>query len=201
MKFSPLLDEMMKALQVLPGVGPKSAQRMAFTLLERERSGGLRLASLLNRALTEIGHCSHCRTFTENDRCEICANPKREENGLLCVVESPADVAAIEQTGQFSGRYFVLMGHLSPLDGIGPDDIGLDRLEQRLEAESITEVILATNPTVEGEATANYIAELCAQYGVDASRIAHGVPVGGELEMVDGTTLSHSLAGRHKITF
>lgn len=126
MKFSPLLDEMMKALQVLPGVGPKSAQRMAFTLLERERSGGLRLASLLNRALTEIGHCSHCRTFTENDRCDICANPKREENGLLCVVESPADVAAIEQTGQFSGRYFVLMGHLSPLDGIGPEELGLD---------------------------------------------------------------------------
>ncbi|MBZ4363848.1 recombination mediator RecR, partial [Mycobacterium tuberculosis] len=120
--------------------------------------------------------------------------------GQICVVESPADIYAIEQTGQYSGRYFVLMGHLSPLDGIGPDDIGLDRLEQRLEAESITEVILASNPTGEGEATANYIAELCAQYGVDASRIAHGVPVGGELEMVDGTTLSHSLAGRHKIT-
>ncbi len=119
--------------------------------------------------------------------------PASPENGQICVVESPADIYAIEQTGQYSGRYFVLMGHLSPLDGIGPDDIGLDRLEQRLEAESITEVILATNPTVEGEATANYIAELCAQYGVDASRIAHGVPVGGELEMVDGTTLSHSL--------
>ncbi len=117
------------------------------------------------------------------------------------MVESPADIYAIEQTGQFSGRYFVLMGHLSPLDGIGPDDIGLDRLEQRLESETIKEVILATNPTVEGEATANYIAELCSQYGVDASRIAHGVPVGGELEMVDGTTLSHSLAGRHKIVF
>lgn len=150
MKFSPLLDEMMKALQVLPGVGPKSAQRMAFTLLERERSGGLRLASLLNRALTEIGHCSHCRTFTENDRCEICANPKREENGLLCVVESPADVAAIEQTGQFSGRYFVLMGHLSPLDGIGPEELGLDILERRLQEEQIKELILATNPTIEG---------------------------------------------------
>ena len=117
------------------------------------------------------------------------------------MVESPADIYAIEQTGQFSGRYFVLMGHLSPLDGIGPNDIGLDRLEQRLETESLKEVILATNPTVEGEATANYIAELCGQYGVDASRIAHGVPVGGELEMVDGTTLSHSLVGRHKIVF
>ena len=140
-------------------------------------------------------------TFTEQEVCNICSNPRRQENGQICVVESPADIYAIEQTGQFSGRYFVLMGHLSPLDGIGPDDIGLDRLEQRLESETIKEVILATNPTVEGEATANYIAELCAQYGVDASRIAHGVPVGGELEMVDGTTLSHSLAGRHKIIF
>ena len=199
MKFSPLLDEMMKALQVLPGVGPKSAQRMAFTLLERERSGGLRLASLLNRALTEIGHCSHCRTFTENDRCEICANPKREENGLLCVVESPADVAAIEQTGQFSGRYFVLMGHLSPLDGIGPDDIGLDRLEQRLEAESITEVILATNPTVEGDATALYISKLLKPLGVKVTRLAYGIPVGGDLEYADEYTLAKALEGRNEI--
>ncbi len=119
--------------------------------------------------MSEIGHCADCRTFTEQEVCNICSNPRRQENGQICVVESPADIYAIEQTGQYSGRYFVLMGHLSPLDGIGPDDIGLDRLEQRLEAESITEVILATNPTVEGEATANYIAELCAQYGVDAA--------------------------------
>ena len=174
MQTSPLLTQLMEALRCLPGVGPKSAQRMAFTLLQRDRSGGM---------------------------CNICSNPRRQENGQICVVESPADIYAIEQTGQFSGRYFVLMGHLSPLDGIGPDDIGLDRLEQRLETEQLTEIILATNPTVEGEATANYIAELCAQYGVEASRIAHGVPVGGELEMVDGTTLSHSLAGRHKIRF
>ena len=201
MKFSPLLDDLIRELQVLPGVGPKSAQRMAFQLLERERSRGQRLARTLERALCEIGHCQQCRTFTENELCEICANPKRAEKRQLCVVESPADVAALEQTHLYSGRYFVLMGHLSPLDGIGPDDIGLDRLEQRLRDESMQEVILATNPTVEGEATANYIAELCAQYGVDASRIAHGVPVGGELEMVDGTTLSHSLAGRHKIRF
>ena len=193
MKFSPLLDEMMKALQVLPGVGPKSAQRMAFTLLERERSGGLRLAQLLNRALTEIGHCSHCRT------CEICANPKREESGLLCVVESPADVAAIEHTGQFSGRYFVLMGHLSPLDGIGPEELGLEILERRLKAESISELILATNPTIEGDATAWYIADMARAAGVKVSRIAHGVPVGGELELVDGTTLSHSLMGRQPL--
>ena len=174
---------------------------MAFTLLQRDRSGGMRLAQALTRAMSEIGHCADCRTFTEQEVCNICSNPRRKENGQICVVESPADIYAIEQTGQFSGRYFVLMGHLSPLDGIGPDDIGLDRLEQRLRDESMQEVILATNPTVEGEATANYIAELCAQYGVDASRIAHGVPVGGELEMVDGTTLSHSLAGRHKIRF
>lgn len=201
MQTSPLLTQLMEALRCLPGVGPKSAQRMAFTLLQRDRSGGMRLAQALTRAMSEIGHCADCRTFTEQEVCNICSNPRRKENGQICVVESPADIYAIEQTGQFSGRYFVLMGHLSPLDGIGPDDIGLDRLEQRLRDESMQEVILATNPTVEGEATANYIAELCAQYGVEASRIAHGVPVGGELEMVDGTTLSHSLAGRHKIRF
>ena len=194
-------DQDLTALQRIPGVGKKSAQRMAFTLLQRDRSGGMRLAQALTRAMSEIGHCADCRTFTEQEVCNICSNPRRQENGQICVVESPADIYAIEQTGQFSGRYFVLMGHLSPLDGIGPDDIGLDRLEQRLAEEKITEVILATNPTVEGEATANYIAELCAQYDVEASRIAHGVPVGGELEMVDGTTLSHSLAGRHKIRF
>lgn len=182
MQTSPLLETLMESLRCLPGVGPKSAQRMAFQLLQRDRSGGMRLAQALTRAMSEIGHCADCRTFTEQDICTICANPRRRQNGLICVVESPADIHAIEQTGQFAGRYFVLMGHLSPLDGIGPDDIGLDRLEQRLEKESIQEVILATNPTVEGEATANYIASLCEQYGVDASRIAHGVPVGGELE-------------------
>ncbi|MEG3134745.1 recombination mediator RecR [Rouxiella sp. T17] len=197
MQTSPLLETLMEALRCLPGVGPKSAQRMAFQLLQRDRSGGMRLAQALTRAMSEIGHCADCRTFTEQEICTICGNSRRKENGQICVVESPADIHAIEQTGQFSGRYFVLMGHLSPLDGIGPDDIGLGRLEQRLESESIQEVILATNPTVEGEATANYIAAMCGQYGVVASRIAHGVPVGGELEMVDGTTLAHSLAGRH----
>ena len=164
MQTSPLLTQLMEALRCLPGVGPKSAQRMAFTLLQRDRSGGMRLAQALTRAMSEIGHCADCRSFTEQEVCNICSNPRRQENGQICVVESPADIYAIEQTGQFSGRYFVLMGHLSPLDGIGPDDIGLDRLEQRLAEEKITEVILATNPTVEGEATANYIAELCAQY-------------------------------------
>ncbi|CAK9884193.1 MAG: Recombination protein RecR [Candidatus Erwinia impunctatus] len=201
MQTSPLLESLMEALRCLPGVGPKSAQRMAFHLLQRDRSGGMRLAQALTRAMSEIGHCQDCRTFTEQTFCSICTNTRRQQTGLLCVVESPADIHAIEQTGQYSGRYFVLMGHLSPLDGIGPADIGLERLEQRLSEESISEVILATNPTVEGEATANYIAELCHQYGVEASRIAHGVPVGGELEMVDGTTLSHSLAGRHKIRY
>ncbi|SFN36380.1 DNA replication and repair protein RecR [Izhakiella capsodis] len=201
MQTSPLLESLMESLRCLPGVGPKSAQRMAFHLLQRDRSGGMRLAQALTRAMSEIGHCADCRTFTEQEVCAICSNPRRQLNGQICVVESPADIHAVEQTGQFGGRYFVLMGHLSPLDGIGPNDIGLDRLEQRLERETISEVILATNPTVEGEATANYIAGLCSQYAVDASRIAHGVPVGGELEMVDGTTLSHSLAGRQKIKF
>lgn len=191
----------MDALRCLPGVGPKSAQRMAFQMLQRDRSGGMRLAQALTRAMSEIGHCQDCRTFTEQEQCTICANPRRQQTGLICVVESPADIHAIEQTGQFSGRYFVLMGHLSPLDGIGPADIGLDILEARLSRETLNEVILATNPTVEGEATANYIAEMCEQFGISASRIAHGVPVGGELEMVDGTTLSHSLAGRQKIRF
>ncbi|OCA56342.1 recombination mediator RecR [Photorhabdus namnaonensis] len=201
MQTSPLLESLMEALRCLPGVGPKSAQRMAFHLLQRDRSGGMRLAQALTRAMSEIGHCKYCRTFTEQEQCTICANLRRQQNGQICVVENPADIHAIEQTGQFAGRYFVLMGHLSPLDGIGPMDIGLDRLEDRLSSEEISEVILATNPTVEGEATANYIAEICVQYGVTASRIAHGVPVGGELEMVDGTTLSHSIAGRQKITY
>jgi len=199
MRTSHLLEQLMEALRCLPGVGPKSAQRMAFNLLQRNRQGGLQLADALTKAMTEIGHCKDCRTFTEDDVCAICANPRRQENGQICVVETPADIVAVEATGQFSGRYFVLMGHLSPLDGIGPSDIGLDVLEFRLQKEHIAELILATNPTVEGEATAHYIAELCSEYDVTATRIAHGVPVGGELELVDGTTLSHSIAGRHKL--
>ncbi|MDW6092396.1 recombination mediator RecR [Vibrio rhizosphaerae] len=200
MRTSQMLEHLMEALRCLPGVGPKSAQRMAFHLLQRDRQGGLRLADALSQAMTEIGHCQSCRTFTEEDVCHICKNPKRQENGQLCVVESPADIAAVEATGQFSGRYFVLMGHLSPLDGIGPADIGLDLLDFRLQQGDITEVILATNPTVEGEATAHYIADLCLAHQVSASRIAHGVPVGGELELVDGTTLSHSIMGRQRLS-
>jgi len=199
MRTSHMLEQLMEALRCLPGVGPKSAQRMAFHLLQRDRKGGLQLAEALNQAMTEIGHCSECRTFTEQEVCHICNNPKRQESGQICVVESPADIAAVEATGQYSGRYFVLMGHLSPLDGIGPSDIGLDVLDFRLGRGDIAEVILATNPTVEGEATAYYIADLCKAHEVSASRIAHGVPVGGELELVDGTTLSHSLLGRQKL--
>lgn len=201
MHSSRLIESLVDALRCLPGVGPKSAQRMAFYLLQRNRSGGVRLAQALTQSMTEIGHCRDCRTFTEESVCAICANVRRQQSGQICVVESPADILAIEQTGQYSGCYFVLMGHLSPLDGIGPREIGLERLAQRLQHESLREIILATNPTVEGEATANYIADLCRQYGVVASRIAHGVPMGGDLDMVDGVTLSHSLVGRHKIHF
>ena len=201
MQISPLLDSLMEALRCLPGVGPKSAQRMAFHLLQRNRQGGIKLAHELHEAMINIGHCNECRTFTEQETCTICTNVRRQSSGQLCVVETPADIVAIEQTGQYSGRYFVLLGHLSPLDGIGPSDIGLDLLKKKLASEAITEVILATNPTVEGDATANYIAQMCGEFNVVATRIAHGVPVGGELEMVDGTTLSHSFVGRQKIEF
>ena len=197
MRFSPLLDELIKSLQILPGVGPKSAQRMAFAMLERHRAGGRRLAQVLDEALEKIGHCRQCRTFTEEDICPLCANPKRAESCQLCIVESPADVVAIEQTGQYQGRYFVLMGHLSPLDGVGPEELGLDKLANWLARESFSELILATNPTVEGEATAYYIADIASHHGVAVSRIAHGVPIGGELELVDGNTLSHSFMGRN----
>jgi len=199
MKFSPLITQLIDGLTALPGVGPKSAQRMAFHLLERDRRGGQGLAKALELAMTQVQHCRDCRTFTEDDFCHICANPKRRESGQLCIVETPADVIAFEQTGHFYGRYFVLMGHLSPLDGIGPQDIGLDKLELLLQSGPWTEVVLATNPTVEGEATAHFIADLCRDHHINASRIAHGVPVGSELEYVDGTTLSHSFNGRISI--
>lgn len=199
MKFSPLLAELISAFTCLPGVGNKSAQRMAFHLLERNREGALSLSNVLHNAMEHIHHCQRCRTFTEDDVCEICRHPEREDSGLLCVVESPQDVLAIEQTLSYKGQYFVLMGHLSPIDGIGPDEIGLHELEIRLQEGKINEVILATNPTVEGEATAHYIAQLCANANVEASRIAHGVPVGGELEYIDGNTLTHAFSGRRKV--
>jgi recombination protein RecR len=198
-KFSPLLSELIDSLKVLPGVGPKSAQRMAFQLLERNRQKGVRLGESLLNAMEKVGHCRSCRTYTEEDICQLCASTKRGESGLLCVVESPADVIAIEQTGQFTGLYFVLMGHLSPLDGIGPAELGLDVLKQNLLDKQTKEGILATNPTIEGDATAHYIGQMCKQLEIEASRIAHGVPVGGELEFVDGTTLTHAFSGRKTI--
>ena len=196
MKFSPLVQELIDSLKCLPGVGAKSAQRMAFQLLERNRRGGSKLASTLAKAMTDIGHCQQCRNFTEEELCEICQSPKRQLSTTLCIVETPGDVIAIEQTGEFFGKYFVLMGHLSPIDGIGPDDLGLNILAKQFATGQYSEVILATNPTVEGEATAHFIAELAGQHQVNISRIAHGVPVGGELEYVDGNTLSHALSGR-----
>ncbi|TRX57145.1 recombination mediator RecR [Thalassomonas sp. M1454] len=196
MKLSPLVQELIDSLRCLPGVGPKSAQRMAFHLLERNRVGGAKLADTLAKAMVDIGYCQGCRTFTELELCEICASPKRQLKRILCVVESPADILAIEQTGEFTGRYFVLMGHLSPIDGIGPDELGLDKLDALLGSGDFDEMILATNPTVEGEATAHFIADIAKKYGINTSRIAHGVPVGGELEFVDGNTLSHAFSGR-----
>jgi recombination protein RecR len=199
MKFSPLIDELIASLKVLPGVGPKSAQRMAFQLLERQREGALKLSTALHDAMQHVKHCERCRTFTEQVRCDICTNSRREASGILCIVESPQDVVAIEQTAEFTGRYFVLMGHLSPIDGIGPNDLGLDKLLSILTHETINEVILATNPTVEGEATAHYIAQMCKEQNINATRIAHGVPVGGELEFIDGSTLTHAFSGRRKL--
>ena len=197
MSFSPLIRQLIDALRTLPGVGQKTAQRMALQLLERDRSGGLRLAQSLTQAMEGVGHCRQCRTLTEDDLCPQCADTRRDDT-LLCVVEGPMDVYAVEQTG-FRGRYFVLKGHLSPLDGLGPEAIGIPELLARITAGSFTEVILATNPTVEGEATAHYIAQLLAGKGLIASRIAHGMPLGGELELVDGGTLAHSIAGRRPI--
>lgn len=198
MSSSPLIAQLIEALRCLPGVGPKSAQRMAFHLLERDRPGARRLAEALVTAADRIGHCAHCRTLSESEVCGIC-DDERRDGSLLCVVESPADVQALEGSTDYRGRYFVLMGHLSPLDGIGPEEIGLDRLTERLDGGAITEVILATNPTVEGEATAHYIGELARQRGIRATRIAHGIPLGGELEFVDSTTLSHAFKGRQAI--
>lgn len=196
MKFSPLVQELIDSLRCLPGVGAKTAQRMAFHILERNRHGGQKLAHSLALATEKVGHCGQCRNFTEEPLCAICQSAKRQLAEVLCVVEGPADVIAIEQTGEFHGLYFVLMGHLSPIDGIGPDDLGLDSLAKQFATGQYKEVILATNPTVEGEATAHYIADLAQKYQIIISRIAHGVPIGGELEFVDGNTLSHALSGR-----
>jgi recombination protein RecR len=188
----------MQALRVLPGVGPKSAQRMAFHLLQRDRHGALLLAEALLAAVEHIGHCQQCRTLTEGELCEVCVNPNRDDT-QLCVVETPAEVYAIEQATGFKGRFFVLNGRLSPLDGIGPQELCLDVLEQRLRSGAVTELILATNTTVEGEATAHYISEMARHYGIRPTRIAYGVPFGGEIEYVDGTTLAHAFKGRRDL--
>lgn len=195
MQFSPLLEQLIEALRCLPGVGPKTAQRMAFQLLERGRDKGKHLGKVLLEAMQDINHCKHCRTFSETTLCKLCSSTHRDTS-ILCIVESPADIVAVEQTGSYRGRYFVLMGHLSPLDGIGPEELGLKQLIDLLKHNPIKEMILATNPTVEGEATAHYISELVRQYKIKVTRIAHGVPLGGELEYIDSGTLAHALAGR-----
>ena len=192
---SPLIKKLVDAFTCLPGVGPKSAQRMAYYLLERNRDGGEHLSASLASAMEGVHHCERCRDFTENDLCGICQSQRRDKS-LLCIVESPADVLAIEATGGFQGTYFVLMGHLSPLDGIGPEDIGLDQLKVLITQEKPAEIILATNSTVEGEATAHFIAEMLKGTEIELSRIASGVPLGGELEYIDGGTLMHSFSGR-----
>ncbi|MET0986692.1 MAG: recombination mediator RecR [Steroidobacteraceae bacterium] len=198
MLYPQSLLRLIEALRCLPGVGPKSAQRMAFQLLQKDRRAAAALAEALNLAVSNVGRCHRCRMFAEAELCPICASAARDA-GLLCVVESPSDVVAVEQSGSYRGMYFVLMGHLSPLDGVGPDELGFSELDRLLASGTVREIILATNPTVEGNATAHVIAEFAARHGVKATRIAHGVPVGGELEYVDGGTLAHALAGRHTL--
>ena len=198
MLYPPSLIRLIEALRCLPGVGPKSAQRMAFHLLEKDRTAAGGLAEALQAALQAVGRCRRCRMFADAELCPICVAPARDRS-MLCIVESPADVAAIEQSGSYRGTYFVLMGHLSPLDGIGPQELGFEQLEALFAEGTIKEAILATNTTVEGEATAHVIAEMALRRQVKPSRIAHGVPVGGELEYVDGGTLAHALAGRQTI--
>ena len=194
--FSPLTKQLIDALCALPGIGPRSAQRMAFHFLAQSgQAKGLALSAALTQAISQVGQCQQCRIYTEHDRCDICRNPKRDAS-LLCIVESPADVAAIEQTNIYSGHYFVLQGHLSPLDGIGPNEIGIPALLKRTDDTRVKELIIATNPTMEGKATAHYIANRVNQNTITCSRIAHGVPLGGELEYLDGGTLSHAFHSR-----
>lgn len=195
MYYTALVDKLIGALRSLPGIGPKSAQRMAFYLLENGKADALKLAKTLSEAISTVGRCQCCRTFSESTLCNICSNPKRD-HATLCVVETPADIVAIEQTNNFSGFYFVLMGHLSPIDGIGPNEIGINELKCLLHNGLVKEVILATNPTVEGEATAHYISNLVRQSNIKCTRIAYGIPVGGELEYIDSTTLARALLGR-----
>ena len=189
------ISELVEALKRLPGVGAKSAQRMSFHLLERDREGAKKIAQAMLNAVEKVGHCQRCRTLSELDICSICASTERA-NGTLCVIESPADLHALEVATGFRGQYFVLHGRLSPIDGMGPKQLGFESLVGRLRSGEITELIIATNPTMEGEATAHYLAELAREYQVKATRIAHGVPVGGELEYIDKSTLAHAFGGR-----
>ena len=195
MSSSSLVNQLIEALRCLPSVGPKSAQRMAYHLLERDRSGAENLSTILSKAVKEVGHCEQCRSLSEQTVCDICLSLSRDRT-LLCIVESPADVQVIEQSADYKGLFFVLMGHLSPLDGIGPEDIGLELLAKRLDHGEIKEVVLATNFTVEGEATAHYISEMVHSRNMTASRIAQGVPMGGELEYVNSSTLSRAFSSR-----
>ncbi len=190
-----LLGQLIQNFCCLPGIGPKSAQRIAFYMLQRDRNGAKLLAETLLKALDQIGHCEQCRTLTDQTLCETCTDNSRNAK-LLCIVESPADAWIIDQATAFKGTYFVLHGRLSPLDGIGPNELGLNLLEQRIASGSIEELILATNSTVEGEATAYFISEIAKKHHVQASRLAHGVPMGGELEFIDSSTLSHAFKGR-----
>lgn len=195
MSFSPLLNNLVSSLCCLPGVGKKTAQRMALHLLEKDRDGAARLSTDIAQSLENIGRCRQCRILAETDLCDICADERRDQT-TLCVVETPMDVIAIESANSFRGLYFVLYGHLSPLDGIGPDELGLKDFVSLIETKNIQEIILATNLTVEGEATAHYLSDLAKPFDIKISRIAHGVPSGGELEYVDGNTLSLALSGR-----
>ena len=195
MALSPVIRRLIEALRCLPGVGPKSAQRMAFHLLQRNREGARELARVIEEAVAAVGRCESCRTLSEHALCPVCASPRRDPR-TLCVVETPADMAAVDTSTGYQGTFFVLMGHLSPLDGIGPAELGLDRLERRLDGGEVAEVILATSATVEGEATAHYLAEMVRERGIRATRIAQGVPMGGELEFVDGGTLARAIAAR-----
>ena len=196
--FSKRVEHLIESLRALPGVGRKSAQRMAFHLLDRDREGARALARALDESLDGVKRCVQCRMFSDDDLCGLCAAPGRDRS-VLCAVESPADVIAVEQATGYRGLYFVLMGHLSPLDGIGPTELGLEALERRMHGGEVKELIIATNPTVEGEATAHYLAQLAREQGVKPTRIAHGVPVGGELEYVDGGTIAHAFSGRSEV--
>lgn len=197
MNTDSLIDQLIEAFRCLPGVGPKTAQRMVYHLLQRDQAGGLKLAEQLTTTLNKVSRCSQCRDLTEHEVCQLCRHPTRQSD-TLCVVESPADVIALEMTGGFKGRYFVLMGTLSPLDGVGPAELGLELLKSRC-AQGIAEVILAIGSTVEGEATCHYISEMLKPTNVAVTRLAQGIPFGGDLEYLDGGTLVHALEGRKQI--